>query len=130
MELTRQKISGTFQGETLRTGGELYSIQDVGVGRATATMALFFNLPKFKFQSLELCGEFRPPTSEAYWGAMNSVAAPDSDPARREALPTDPHRSAALRFMGGVTVLPRHFAEEPLGRLPVSEHDRLVEQSA
>src|SRR6266498_707712 len=68
MELTRQKISGTFQGETLRIGGELYSTQDVGVGRTTATMALFFNLPKFKFQSLELCGELRPPTSEGYWG--------------------------------------------------------------
>jgi hypothetical protein len=130
MELTSQKISGTFQGETLRIGGELYSTQDVGVRRTTATMAPFFNLPKFKFQSLELCGELRPPTSEAYWGAMNSVAVPDSDPARREALSIEPHRSAALQFMESVKVLPRHFAEEPLGQSPVSDHDRPLEQSA
>jgi len=59
MELTRQKISGTFQGETLRIESELYSTQDVGVGRTTATMAVFFNLPKFKFQSLERVWELR-----------------------------------------------------------------------
>jgi hypothetical protein len=61
---------------------------------------------------------------------MNSVAAPDSDPARREALSIEPHRSAALRFMESVKVLPRHFAEELLGQLPVSEHDRPLESLA
>src|SRR6266508_5287702 len=31
-------------------------------------------------------------------GALNLVGAPDSDPARREAISIEPHRSAALRF--------------------------------
>ena len=33
-------------------------------------------------------------------GTMNLVGAPDSDPARREGISIEPHRSAALRFMG------------------------------
>ena len=32
--------------------------------------------------------------------AMNLAGAPDSDPARRCAISIEPHRSAALRFMG------------------------------
>src|SRR6058998_3475978 len=32
-------------------------------------------------------------------GTMNLVGAPDSDPARREVVSIEPHRSAALRFM-------------------------------
>src|SRR5437867_1896433 len=35
-------------------------------------------------------------------GAMNLAGAPDSDPARREAVSFEPHRSAALRFMGSL----------------------------
>src|SRR6058998_495018 len=33
---------------------------------------------------------------------MNLAGAPDSDPARREVVSIEPHRSAALRFMGSL----------------------------
>ena len=35
-------------------------------------------------------------------GAKNLAGAPDSDPARREAVSFEPHQSAALRFMEGL----------------------------
>src|SRR5206468_6096474 len=44
------------------------------------------------------CGSWEAPTSI---GPMNLVGAPDSDPARREVVSIEPHRSAALRFLGG-----------------------------
>jgi len=35
-------------------------------------------------------------------GAKNLAGAPDSDPARREAVSFEPHQSAALRFKEGL----------------------------